>query len=135
MSDTPRRKSPDIEAQVRVAVIQAFVPYELRLGDIEKRQALLYRAVFGDELVPGLKKQVEAIDGKVDQLLEQQEARIADWKRMGEFLDREEERQVVMRAVAKAGSRSWKAMVAIAGLLGTLVGLVAGLTALGVIKW
>lgn len=134
MSEPGGRKT-DLDNKVRIAVVQAMVPYELRLGDLEKRQGLLLRAVFGDELAPGLKTRVEAIDGKVDQLLKTQEDRVEDWKRMSEYLDREEERQVVLRAVAKVGTRGWQVLVAVVGLVGTAVGLLGGLLALGIIKW
>lgn len=76
----PGRRREDADNAARVAVVAAMTPYESRLQSVERITEKLNRAVFGDDLAPGLIAQMKAINGKLDTLIDQSEARLNQWR-------------------------------------------------------
>lgn len=131
-----RRRWDDIvrEIDVRVppAVKQEMTPYRLTVEETARHTAQLMTVVFGSAAlgVRGMVERMSAMEGKIDKLIDGQEQRATDWKEMRAFLDQDHDRQVLMHGIR----RLLVVLVAILGTLGTLVGLLAGLVALGIIK-
>lgn len=99
--------------------------------------AQLKTVVFG---APGVRSLVERIDGiegkiggmedKIDTLLDGQAQRETDWMSMRAFLAQERDRQAVLKAI----QRHLGIAAAVLSATATLLGIVGGLVALGVIK-
>lgn len=114
----PGRRWGDIENAIRIAVIQAMTEVRLTIDRLDKRQEVLWNTIFGNPEIeqPGVVKRMSNIEGKLDRILDTHEQREADWKKMREFLEREEERQAVQSALSRYIKR-----------YGTLVSVLAGI--------
>lgn len=122
------RRRDDIQTLVKIEVVQAMTSYTLTVARHESVLEQLQRAVFGDAATgaPGLVKQLGDIGNKLDVLIQQQTTREEDWKAMREFLSREQDREVVLRAVAtslKRVGQGFKIVAAGAAGIATIIGL------------
>lgn len=107
-----QRRKEDMDNAVRFAIMQAMVPFQIRLERIEADNGRLTRVVFGDELLPGLVTQMKDIGSKLDAILKQSN-----------------ERQVLLRSLTRTAEVTRWIVV----FLGSVAGLIIALNALGVI--
>jgi hypothetical protein len=107
-----QRRKEDMDNAVRYAIMQAMVPFQLRLERIEEVNSRLSRVVFGDELLPGLVTQMKDISGKLDTIMKQSG-----------------ERQVLLSSLKRTAELTRWIVV----FLGSVAGLLIALNALGVI--
>ena len=133
--DIPPRRWDDIvrevTVQVRDAVPQALVPYRITVEETARDVAQLKTVVFGSPAlgVRGMVERMGAVEGKLDTLIDGQTRREEDWRAVRAFLDQESDRQVLLRSLKRTAEITRWVVV----FLGSVIGVVVGLNALGVL--
>lgn len=94
----------EIDARVPQAVRQAIAEYRLLLDETARNTSQLMTVVFGSPSlgVRGMVERMSALEGKIDTLIKGQEQREADWRAMREFLNADQERQALQRAIRRS---------------------------------
>lgn len=83
MEDQPRgRRWEDVRTEVRAAVNDAVLTMRLTVDRLDHEVLALKTTVYGDPTrhIRGLAERMAAIEGKLDTLIDQSEARINQWK-------------------------------------------------------
>lgn len=101
--------------------------WEKMARDVEQLKIV----VFGGPGVRGMVPRMDALETKIDALLDGQTQRETDWMTMRAFLAQERDRQAVLKAI----QRHLGIAAAILSAIATLLGILGGLVALGVIKF
>lgn len=134
--DMPQRRWEDITAeisrQVPPAVTQALTPYRLIVEETQRDVSQLKTVVFGSPAlgIRGMVERMGAIEGLLRGLLDAQEKREEDWKAMRVFLDADEDRQAVQKALLLWARRAAWGL----GVVATVLTILGALVSLGILK-
>jgi hypothetical protein len=83
MDEQPRgRRWDDVRTEIRAAVADAVLTMRLTLDRLDHEVLSLKTTVYGDpsRRIRGLAERMEAIESKIDTIIDQNEARLNQWK-------------------------------------------------------